>query len=123
MLPSMEQFTVGGAGSVRGYRENRLIADTGFVASVEARIPVYSGGKDGLSLQLAPFLDYGRAGNRSANGPTRQEIASAGLGLLGRLHERVEFRFYYGHAFQEFPGDENDLQDKGFSLQLSARLL
>lgn len=123
VLPSMEQFTVGGAASVRGYRENRLIADTGFVASLEARVPVYTSASGHIRLQAAPFIDYGYARNRSGSQPLHSGIASAGLGLRGSLHERVVFSLYYGHAFQDFDDEETDLQDSGFHFLLSARLL
>jgi len=123
VLPSMEQFTVGGINTVRGYRENRLIADTGFVASLEARIPVYDSESGDISLQVAPFIDYGHASNRSGIDPVRSNITSAGIGLLGNLLERIHFRIYYGHAFEEFDDEENNLQDKGFSFTLSARLM
>lgn len=123
VLPSMEQFTVGGSASVRGYRENRLISDTGFVASIEARIPVFHSDSGDFRLQVAPFVDYGHASNRSGSDPVRKDIASAGIGLLGNYNERIRFNFYYGHAFEEFDDAENNLQDKGFSFVFSARLL
>jgi hemolysin activation/secretion protein len=123
VLPSMERFTVGGVNTVRGYRENRLIADTGFVASIEGRIPVYSSASDEFSLQAVPFIDYGHASNRSGISPERSNITSAGLGLLGNAGERIHFSLFYGHAFQQFSDEENNLQDKGFSFTLSARLM
>jgi len=122
-LPSMEQFTVGGAQTVRGYRKNRLVADTGFVASLEARVPFYTSTSGELRLQVVPFADYGYASNRSGGQPPRHDIASAGLGLLGNWRERVEFSLYYGHAFQDFVDGGGTLQDHGFSLALSAKLM
>lgn len=123
VLPSMEQFTLGGVDTVRGYRENRLIADTGFVTSLEARVPVYESEAGDFNLQAVPFIDYGRAFNRSGSNPVRNEIASAGIGLLGKWLERVSISLFYGHAFQDFSGGGNTLQDKGFSFALSARLM
>ena len=38
-LLSIEQFAVGGIDTVRGYRENQIVRDTGFAASVELHIP------------------------------------------------------------------------------------
>lgn len=122
-LPSMEQFTVGGANTVRGYRENRLVADTGFVASVELRHPVYSSPSGGFEVQVAPFIDYGYVSNRTGADPLRNDISSAGIGLLGTLFERIDFSLYYGHAFQDFDDGGDDIQDDGFSFRLSARLL
>jgi len=123
VLPPMEQFAVGGVHTVRGYRENRLVADTGIITSIEARIPLYASESGHVSLQAVPFVDYGYARNRSDSQPPQSEIASAGIGLLGKLYKRVEFSAYYGHAFQNFYDAENTLQDNGFSLALSARLL
>jgi hemolysin activation/secretion protein len=123
VLPSMEQFTVGGISTVRGYRENRLIADTGFVASIETRIPVYDSESGNFSLQVAPFVDYGHVSNRSGSDPVHSDITSVGVALLGRLYERINVTVNYGHAFQQFDDADNNLQDKGFSFVLSARLL
>ena len=123
VLPSMEQFTVGGINTVRGYRENRLIAGTGVVASLELRIPAFESESGNFNLQVAPFVDYGHARNRSGSDPVRTNITSAGIGLPGRYHERVHFSFFYGHAFDDFADTGNDLQDKGFGFLLSARLL
>lgn len=119
----MEQFTVGGADTVRGYRESRLVSDTGFVASVELRLPVYSGDSGDFELLAAPFIDYGYASNRTGADPLRNDIASAGVGLLGTLFGRLDFSLYYGHAFQDFDNGGDDIQDDGFSFRLSARLL
>jgi len=122
-LPSLEQFTVGGADTVRGYRENRLIADTGIVASVELRIPVYSSESGDFKVQAAPFADYGHASNRTGADPVRKDISSVGIGLLGSLFKRLDFSLYYGHAFQDFDSGGDDIQDDGLSFRLSARLL
>jgi len=122
-LPSMEQFTVGGADTVRGYRENRLVSDTGFVASMELRVPVYSSESGDFMVQAAPFADYGYASNRSDPDLPRNEISSIGIGLLGTLFRRLDFSLYYGYAFQDFDNADNDIQDDGLSFRLSARLL
>ena len=39
-LLSLEQFSVGGADTVRGYQENQLVTDNGVLGSVELRIPL-----------------------------------------------------------------------------------
>jgi hypothetical protein len=49
LLP-LEQFAVGGASTVRGYRENQLVRDNGFVTSAELRIPTFRLAVSGLSL-------------------------------------------------------------------------
>ncbi len=122
-LPPMEQFTVGGSDTVRGYRENRLVADEGFVASVEVRIPVYSNTANETTIQLAPFLDFASVSNRTGLDPQKDHIGSMGLGVIGTFFKRFDFSLYYGHAFQDFDNPDDDIQDDGFSFSLSARLL
>ncbi|MDH3886975.1 MAG: ShlB/FhaC/HecB family hemolysin secretion/activation protein [Gammaproteobacteria bacterium] len=122
-LPPMEQFTVGGSDTVRGYRENRLVSDEGFVASVEVRIPVYSHAASNTAIQLAPFLDFASVSNRTGLDPQKDHIGSMGLGVIGTAFKRFDFSLYYGHAFQDFDNPDNDIQDDGFSFSLSARLL
>jgi hemolysin activation/secretion protein len=122
-LPPMEQFTVGGSETVRGYRENRLVSDEGFVTSVELRLPVYAHPASDTTIQLAPFLDFASISNRSGPDPQKDHIGSLGLGVIGTVFKRFDFSLYYGHAFQDFNNEDDDIQDDGFSFSLSARLL
>lgn len=122
-LPPMEQFTVGGADTVRGYRENRLVSDEGFVTSIEVRIPVYSNAGNDTTIQIAPFLDFASVNNRTGPDPQKDHIGSLGIGILGTVFKRFDFSLYYGNAFQDFDNPDNDIQDDGFSFSLSARLL
>ena len=122
-LPPMEQFTVGGSDTVRGYRENRLVSDEGFVTSIEVRIPVYSNTGNDTTIQIAPFLDFASVDNRTGPDPQKDHIGSMGIGILGTVFKRFDFSLYYGNAFQDFDNPDNDIQDDGFSFSLSARLL
>jgi len=108
---------------VRGYRENRLVSDEGFVASIEVRIPVYTNAKYDTTIQLAPFLDFASVDNRTDPQPQKDHIGSLGLGIIGTFFKRFDFSLYYGNAFQDFDNPDNDIQDDGFSFSLSARLL
>jgi hemolysin activation/secretion protein len=55
LLP-IEQFSIGGVDTVRGYRQNQRVADNGVVGSVEVRFPIIRD-SDGIgTIQLAPFL-------------------------------------------------------------------
>jgi len=119
----MEQLTVGGADSVRGYRENRLVADAGFVVSLEGRVPLLTSSNGNLHLQIAPFLDYGHVKNRVGETPDPDHIASAGLSLIGTAYRRIDFGLIYGYAFQDFDDPENNIQDDGISFTVSFRLL
>lgn len=119
----MEQLTVGGADSVRGYRENRLVADAGFVVSLEGRVPLFTSSNGNLHLQVAPFLDYGHVKNRVGETPDPDHIASVGLSLLGTAYRRIDFGLIYGYAFQDFDDPDNNIQDDGISFTVSFRLL
>ena len=56
-LLSLEKIAVGGLRTVRGYRENQIVRDNGFVSSVELRIPVYRSPLGRPVVQLIPFVD------------------------------------------------------------------
>jgi hemolysin activation/secretion protein len=58
VLP-LEQFSLGGVQSVRGYRQDLLLADNGAFASVEVRLPVLRVADWNGVLQVAPFADIG----------------------------------------------------------------
>ena len=75
---SMEQFSLGGMNTIRGYRENQLIRDNAVVISPELRIPVYKDRYGKALVYMIPFFDYGTGWN--TNGPrNRETIYSAGL--------------------------------------------
>jgi hemolysin activation/secretion protein len=116
-LPALEQFSLGGFDTVRGYRENRIVRDQGVVASAEWRIPIWR--KAGRPiLDLAPFVDGGYAWNfHTDQGNPREWISSAGVGLLYNPNRRVSLQMYYGYPFKHF-SHANDIQDKGFHFDL-----
>lgn len=110
-LLSMEQFSIGGAHSVRGYRENQIVRDRGITLSAEVRFPVWFTKRRQEILQIAPFFDYGRAANIGASGFDR--ISSAGLGFLFTPNNRLSAELYWGIPFKDVDNDQDDLQDEG----------
>ena len=115
---SMEQFSLGGMNTIRGYRENQLIRDNALVISPELRIPVYKDRYGQALVYLIPFFDYGTAWN--TDGPkNRETIYSAGLGVTYNPTDYINMAVYWGHAFKGFniPNDD-DLQDYGIHFQL-----
>jgi hemolysin activation/secretion protein len=118
LLP-MEKFVVGGADTVRGYRENQLVRDNGLVGSLEFRIPILEKYTGEARFRLAPFADYGRSWNEDYT-PKHKTISSAGVGLLFD-YKRLIARVYWAHAFDDIDnGDvEHDLQDDGVGFSLS----
>ena len=83
-LRPSKQFFLGGAYSVRGYKENLLGAPNGFSCSLEYAVPVLK--KPAVSLYT--FLDYGTlwGGTQLAE---NHVLLSTGLGLRARLEENI----------------------------------
>lgn len=90
-LVSLEQFGIGGIDSVRGYRQDRLLADNGALASAEVQIPLFSITQNS-SVQIAPFADVGVVWNTEEEIPESNTLASVGLGL--RLSISDLFRLF-----------------------------
>jgi len=122
-LFSMEQFSLGGAQSVRGYRENEHIGDNGYLISLEWRLPLWESQKTGGKkknrlLQVAPFMDYGSAWDRAhSNRDSDQSdniLHSIGVGLLWSS-PAVDAQVYYGYAIADIePKEDYNLQNDGF---------
>jgi hemolysin activation/secretion protein len=119
LLP-LEQISVGGRYSVRGYRENQLVRDNGFIASLESRIPVIRNHALADFLEFCLFADFGSAWNRDLPTPDPRNIGSVGLGLRwgatfrDPILWRPLFEIYWGVPLKhvDTPGKWN-LQDSG----------
>ena len=133
-LLSMEKLPIGGASTVRGYRENLLVRDNGLIASLEWQTPLFTteaaaGRFDPRRLRLAVFLDYGRSWDTSWNDPLNPDfklpstqeadISSAGLGLLWDPAPGIHAELYWGHAFEDHVADGSDPQDDGIHFRFS----
>ena len=121
-LLSLEQFSIGGANTVRGLRENQIVRDLGWIGSLEFRVPVWSTTTGQPRLQLAPFLDYGCGWNLGAPTPKQSDVASAGVGLIFTPIPQISGRIYWGHPFRNFNTGSRDLQDYGLHFSLTARV-
>jgi hemolysin activation/secretion protein len=126
----LEQMFVGGRYSVRGYRENTLVRDNAFLASVEARLPVLRSAAGEDIVQLVGFSDYGRAWN--TKGPTGDlsnvdYLLSVGAGLRWSIlpQEKARFEIYWGQRLNPVsdPGSGGNLQDHGIHLQLVSQAI
>ncbi|MHC5829526.1 MAG: BamA/TamA family outer membrane protein, partial [Nostoc sp.] len=105
----------GGVDTVRGYRQNELVADNGVVGSVEVRIPVASNVE---TLQLIPFFDIGTAWNNRGMNTDPQTIASLGLGLNWQPLRGLVLRTDYGVPLSGTSDRGNSLQDNGFNFSV-----
>lgn len=123
-LLSMEQFSLGGASSVRGYRENEMVRDNGTFLSSEWRIPVWkwSSNKWGDGqLLVAPFVDFGSGWNKSDDS-NENSLCSAGIGLLWES-PRIKAELYLAHGFEDAVSKaEHDLQDDGIHFSVTIKL-
>jgi hemolysin activation/secretion protein len=119
----LEQMAVGGRYSVRGYRENTFVRDNAFVTSLEVRVPLVRNRSWADYLQLAPFVDYGRAWATLPPVDKPLDIASVGIGLrwgvtIPALVEiRPQLEVYWGYPLRDMKTTGGDIQDKGVHFQ------
>jgi hemolysin activation/secretion protein len=118
-LLSPEKISVGGVETVRGYRQNELVADNGVVGGVEALIPLTSNTN---TLQLTPFFDFGTVWNNRNENPDQRTLASLGLGLQWQPFNGLLLRADYGIPLIRINGRGDSLQDYGFNFSVRYRL-
>ena len=114
LLP-LERMAVGGVNTARGYRENQMVRDNGYRASVEYQHPLMGSVDARESLTLGPFLDYGAAWNI---GETRDRIRSAGLAVHWRW-QRFTADLVAAKRLVTVPTPaQSTLQDHGIQFEL-----
>jgi hemolysin activation/secretion protein len=114
LLP-LEQFAIGGADSVRGYRTNQSVASNGIFGSVEVRLPIVRAESGFGLIQLTPFVDVGTVwGNELAT----DMLLSTGLGLRWQLGNSLSARIDWGIPLISIDRQGNSLQDDGISFSL-----
>jgi hemolysin activation/secretion protein len=119
-LLAVEKFVVGGMNTVRGYRENQFVRDSGIAGSIEWHVPLWvdENGIDRGKIKIVPFFDYGRSWDEdnmlaSSHATT---IRGVGFGLSWYPSDWFKASVYYGDALDsdEVPDQaDDDLQDKG----------
>ena len=123
-LLSLEQVAVGGRYSVRGYRENLLVRDNALMTSFETRLPLLRNHAWADYLELAPFVDFGRAWNAQPPTLGTENLVSIGIGLRWALtfssivQWRPQLEIYWGHPLINVRTSGGDIQDEGIHLQL-----
>ncbi|MEM9217101.1 MAG: ShlB/FhaC/HecB family hemolysin secretion/activation protein [Cyanobacteria bacterium P01_F01_bin.150] len=126
-LLSAEQFSAGGLGSVRGYRQDTLQTDNGLFATAEVRLPVAQFMRRRGLLQVIPFVDIGTGWNTTGRpDPDEPTLAAAGLGLQvdvpigGRKNPReLSARLDWGVPLIEVDSRERTLQEHGLHFSLA----
>ncbi len=133
-LFGMEQFSIGGVNSVRGYRESEVVADNGIAASLELRVRMLRFDLPGLgglfdaddqgALYLASFADAGRGWYaETGNSQPSVSLRSAGVGTRIELADTLQGYLYYGHPFlKRSNGGAGGLQKQGVHFRLATSL-
>ncbi len=125
-VPSSEQITLGGAGSVRGYNQAEFSGDSGYTLTGELRIPIpgtrnvhwFGSGKTvGETLQIAGFVDYGAAGLNnpypSAISEDTSDICGAGAGLRFTYNPWVRFKLDWAKSIGGDTPKDPEVEDDG----------
>jgi len=105
-LISNEQYSAGGMGSVRGYKESEITGDSAFQGMIELTSPNLAP-RFGLGerFQLVPYAFYDFAALWVKDPLPEQDAAmdlqGAGIGVRGRLFRDVEFQTDLGFALSD----------------------
>jgi hemolysin activation/secretion protein len=117
-----EQFGLGGATTVRGYRQDALLTDSGFLATAELRLPIARFEPINATLQVAPFIDLGTGWNNDHQKTEVSTLIGTGFGLLLQTPERFSARVDWGIPLLHNDDRGSSLQSNGVYLQLQYNL-
>lgn len=102
LLPSSEQFQLGGSSSVRGYSEGLLTGRNGYLLSAEwrHRLDTPPTGHSSPALTALAFVDHGGAfpfrPSPLDDVTSRDFLTSAGMGIMAEWPNRVQLRVTAG---------------------------
>lgn len=128
----LEQVSLGGRYTVRGYREVTILRDNSFIASVESRFPLLRWASGEPMVQFAPFVDVAHGWNIGENRPAAtapittfpDTLASVGAGLRWNIlpNDKASFEVYWGQQLNHVPRISNTIQDHGVHLGIVVNL-
>ncbi|MES1021587.1 ShlB/FhaC/HecB family hemolysin secretion/activation protein [Gloeocapsa sp. BRSZ] len=119
-LVPVEQFSLGGFDSVRGYRQDTLLTDNGAFASVELRVPISRIPEWQGLLQLTPFVDVGTSWNRKDANPDPSTLVSLGLGLRLQVGNNLTARLDWGIPLVDIASEKRTWQENGVYFSIVA---
>ncbi len=117
-LVTLEQFGLGGGQSVRGYRQDFLLADNGALASAEVRIPVFRIPQLNGTFRIVPFVDLGTVWNTNRATPSLNTLASAGIGVLWQMGNYLTIRLDWGIPLTDLPQNRPSTQENGLHFSI-----
>lgn len=108
LLPSSEQFFIGGEGSVRGYPVGVFSGDTGQVLNLELHHPLFAANADtaGLGATGFFFADYGRVKPfRAPNSSlaNHEALTGVGWGMNAAMGKNAYARLTFGYGATRVP--------------------
>ena len=128
----LEQVSLGGRYTVRGYREVTILRDNSFIASVEPRFPLLRWANGEPMVQFAPFVDVAHGWSLGDNRPAvtalvtsfPDTLASVGAGLRWNIlpNDKATFEVYWGQQLNHAPKISNTIQDNGVHLGIVVNL-
>lgn len=142
VLYSGERFSIGGYGSVRGYRENLFLVDNALTGSLEFAYPFSlsgrsaSGGFDWGAFTASVFADAAAFENVDSQDPGEDFVASVGVGLAWTPSDAIQASITYGLDLVDVPlpgggmgpgpgpgpgpggGSLRDIQDDGIQFRI-----
>lgn len=106
LLP-IEQISLGGANSVRGYRENLSIGDNGVIGGFEVQVPIFRFANQKGVIKIIPFINAGKVWNNSGEEIPANTLVSTGVGLNLELDKLLQARINYAIPLTQtdLPGD------------------
>lgn len=113
-LVPLERFSLGGVESVRGYRQDALLGDSGLFVSAEVRIPFYRWSNGQSNLSAIPFVDFGTSwSNGQDTNQDEDTVASLGVGVQLDLSDMLRARLDYGIPLVDVEDSNDTLQENG----------
>lgn len=121
ILPSAEQFQIGGIANVRGYAPAEAVGDSGFATTFEWSLPVYpipkqmkvpfSKAKLYDALRVAVFYDLANSHLRRPAAGTKKNttLSAVGCGVRFNLPEDFSLRLDLGWPLDKTPSDSDHL--------------
>lgn len=120
-LPSSEQIQIGGAGTVRGYKQSMYSGDSGFYGTAELRVTIWDkwgkwfrADRERTSFQLAAFFDIGKVW-LADNYPGEIDdagLSGAGVGIRFAYSPYVQLKIDWAkHVDTEMSLSNNDADD------------